>query len=102
MTLEIPIQLEAALQSKASAQGVTPESYALSVLEGEIKPREDLQADWSAFEQMAALLPHYSNASPVSEEGATSWLDEARGEREADVWNATFGHKSDSADRNHE
>jgi len=83
MTLEIPIQLEAALQSKASAQGVSPESYALSVLEREAKPSEDLQARWSEFFALAACLPQNTEGVSIPEEEATSWLDEARGEREA-------------------
>jgi len=102
MTLEIPTQLEAALQSKASAQGLSPESYALSVLERETKPASNIHADWSKFAEIAASLPHYSGEFPVSEKEATTWLDEARGERETTVWDATFGHKGESTDEKHE
>ena len=91
MTLEIPTPLETALGAKARHQGVSPEHYAIEVLEREAQAPSELTGQWAEFAALAARLPHYARGVSFSEEQAQAWLDDARADRDTATWGATFG-----------
>lgn len=92
MTLEIPAPLEAALQTKAQQEGVSPECYALSVLEREANRAPSLDERWGRiFGRIRSLESATEDGEPTLD--PSDWVRRAREERGEEIYGATFGAK---------